>query len=53
MREQITHAVSAALSGAAFLWRLESPQKLWTIERGLFLAASAISAVWNVGVLLL
>jgi hypothetical protein len=48
MREQATHAVSALLAAAAFYWRLESPQKRWTIERGLFLAASAIAALWNV-----
>lgn len=48
MREQVTHAVSALLAGAAFYWRLESPQKRWTPERALFLAAAAIAAAWNV-----
>lgn len=47
MREQITHAVSALLAAAALYWRLESPQKLWTFERALFLAAAAVSVVWN------
>lgn len=47
MWEQINHAVSAFLAAAAFYWRLESPQKLWTLERALFLAASAIAALWN------
>lgn len=53
MREQVTHAVSALLAGAAFLWRLESPQKRWTIERALFLAASAIATLWNIGAMML
>lgn len=47
MRETITHAVSALLAAAAFWWRLSSPQKLWTPERALFLAAAALSAAWN------
>lgn len=48
MRETITHAVSAFLAAAAFYWRWESPQKLWTLERALVLSAAAISALWNV-----
>jgi hypothetical protein len=53
MREQITHAASAFLAAAAFLWRLESPQKRWTPERALFLSASAIAALWNVAAIFL
>jgi hypothetical protein len=52
MQEQITHAVSAFLAGAAFYWRLESPQKRWTVERALFLTASATSMLWNIGAML-
>jgi hypothetical protein len=47
MREHITHGVSALLAAAAFYWRFESPQKLWTVERALFLFASAVAALWN------
>lgn len=48
MSEQITHAVAAYLAGAAFYWRWESPQKLWTVERAMVLSAAAISMAWNV-----
>lgn len=47
MREAITHGVSALLAVAAFTWRVTSPQKRWTPERALFLAAATISALWN------
>lgn len=48
MSERITHAVAAYLAGAAFYWRWESPQKLWTIERAMVLSATAISTLWNI-----